>query len=49
MVIKEITTLTIIGKDGSVLVLNDLRGIRLSLENDSSQATLFLSPNDEQA
>jgi hypothetical protein len=45
MVVEEITTLTIIDANGTKLVLGDLKGIRLSLSDDPTQATLYLSPS----
>jgi hypothetical protein len=46
MVFKEITTLTIKGSSGETLTFADLKGFRIVLSDDNTQATLELNSNE---
>jgi hypothetical protein len=47
MELREATQLIIVGKENSILNFNDLKGLRFSLNNDSTQVILYLYPSDE--
>lgn len=49
MELKDIKQLVIFSKEKNTLTFNDLDGIRISLNNDGTQAIIYLNLNREQA